>query len=291
MSEPVQKLAERFRGYLPVVVDLETGGFDHQTNPVLELACAFVGLQEGMLVPTAQHCWQVVPFAGAQIDPASLKVTGIDPSDPARNQQFEKDVLNELARMNRKEVCLGWGDYENSVAFYVELQFYAPDAGGQDRYVCTDQRNEDLFAFKKAPPNGKLLSPAEDRPYARGPQEVQLLNGKAEMQFSFNVINKDLNNAHKKKLFCLTAHCLNPYLNGRANFTATSVPFMIKRSLHNDLVKTDRWVLDETGTKVKVDKSLVTRLAPTRKLAFARKRKADEEPAEGPAEEDDSEGE
>ena len=211
--------------------------------------------------------------------------------DPKRYDVTEKDVLNELARMNRKEVCLGWGDYENSVAFYVELQFYAPGAGGQGRYVCTDQRNEDLFAFKKAPPNGKLLSPAEDRPYARGPQEVQLLNGKAEMQFSFNVINKDLNNAHKKKLFCLTAHCLNPYLNGRANFTATSVPFMIKRSLHNDLVKTDRWVLDETGTKVKVDKSLVMRLAPTRKLAFARKRKADEEPAEAPAEEDESEGE
>ena len=215
--------------------------------------------------------------------------------DPKRYDVTEKDVLNELARMNRKEVCLGWGDYENSIAFYVELQFYAPDAGGQGRYVCTDQRNEDLFAFKKALPNGKLLSPAEDRPYARGPQEVQLLNGKAEMQFSFNFINKDLNNAHKKKLFCLTAHCLNPYLNGRANFTATSVPFMIKRSLHNDLVKTDRWVLDETGTKVMVDKALVTRLAPTRKLAFAKKRKAFEvhfeAPAEGGAEEDESEGE
>ncbi len=101
MSEPVQKLAERFRGYLPVVVDLETGGFDHHTNPVLELACAFVGLQDGMLVPTVQHCWQVVPFAGARIDPASLKVTGIDPSDPSRNQQFEKDVLNEFFKLVR----------------------------------------------------------------------------------------------------------------------------------------------------------------------------------------------
>ena len=49
------ELSERFRGYLPVVLDLETGGFDHQANPILELACCFVQMQDDRRLLRAQR--------------------------------------------------------------------------------------------------------------------------------------------------------------------------------------------------------------------------------------------
>ena len=84
---------ERFRGYLPVVVDLETGGFDATSNPLLELACTFLDWNQNTLTLGESHCWQVQPFPGAVTDPASLKVTGIDPDDPGRGAEDEKVVL------------------------------------------------------------------------------------------------------------------------------------------------------------------------------------------------------
>ena len=84
---------DRFRGYLPVVLDIETGGFDAQSNPLLELACTFLEWEQGVLQPGATCLWNVLPFAGSVIDPASLKVTGIDVTSPDRNAQDEKVVL------------------------------------------------------------------------------------------------------------------------------------------------------------------------------------------------------
>ena len=62
---------------------------------------------------------------------------------------------------------------------------------------------------------------------------------------------------------------------------------MIKASLHNDLAKTDRWVYDDTGTKVTVEKSLVTRMAPSRRLAFAKKPAEEAEEAADESTEDE----
>ena len=84
---------DRFRGYLPVVLDIETGGFDAQSNPLLELACTFLEWEQEVLQPGATCLWNVLPFAGSVIDPASLKVTGIDVTSPDRNAQDEKVVL------------------------------------------------------------------------------------------------------------------------------------------------------------------------------------------------------
>lgn len=196
-------------------------------------------------------------------------------NDPKRYDVTEKDVLKDLSFVDKDERAKGWGVYENSLVFYLELQFYKPKSDDYDRYVCTDPRNEERRAFKTAPPDGKLLCPAEVRPYARGPQEITMLKGKAEAQFSFNehVHSKNLMKEHKDNLFCITVHCLNPYLNGRTNFSAMSLPFMIKKTLHNDLVRSERWVCSEVGTPVEADQALVTRMAPARKLAFAKERK------------------
>ena len=190
--------------------------------------------------------------------------------DPERYNVTEKDVLNDLRRIDQDEVKDGWGTYENAVSFYVELQFYGPD--DKFRHVGANPQEEDLNAFKKPPQNGKLLSPANSKPYADGAQEVELVNGRAELQFAFakGVTTKNLVTDKRARLFCLAVKCLNPYLNGRSNFETRSLPFIVKQTLHNDLSKSERWVVDDQGSKIAVDKALVTRMAPTRRLAFAK---------------------
>ena len=46
MSQPAMKYAERFRGFLPVVIDVETGGFDCERDALLEIAVIVVCMDE-----------------------------------------------------------------------------------------------------------------------------------------------------------------------------------------------------------------------------------------------------
>lgn len=94
-------MAQRFRGFLPVVVDLETGGFDPRVNPVLEIAAVQVRFQGAKLLPGQSWRRAVRPYAGAVSNPASLKVTGIDPADPGRAAVSETEALQELFRQVR----------------------------------------------------------------------------------------------------------------------------------------------------------------------------------------------
>jgi ribonuclease T len=100
------ELSERFRGYLPVVLDLETGGFDHQANPILELACSFLQMEDDRLLIKGQESWNVEPVEGLIIEPASLKVTGIDLEDPSRDAMDEETVLREFFSLVRSEMKL-----------------------------------------------------------------------------------------------------------------------------------------------------------------------------------------
>jgi ribonuclease T len=98
------KFSDRFRGYLPVVVDLETGGFSNTVNPILELACTFLQWQDDEISLGDQHCWNVTPFANSEIDPASLRITGIDLDDPDRQHFDEKVVLGEFFKLVRTKM-------------------------------------------------------------------------------------------------------------------------------------------------------------------------------------------
>ncbi len=98
------KLSERFRGYLPVVLDLETGGFDHRCHPLLELSCVLLQFRGDALTIKAQHSWHIEPYAGASIDPASLKVTGIDLDDPKREALAEDLVLKAFFKVVRAQI-------------------------------------------------------------------------------------------------------------------------------------------------------------------------------------------
>ncbi|WP_363797679.1 ribonuclease T [Lysobacter firmicutimachus] len=90
-------LATRFRGYLPVVVDVETGGFDWNKHALLEIAVQPLELDgDGRLVPGAVASAHVVPAPGTLIDPKSLEVTGIDIDHPFRDAKPERQALEQV---------------------------------------------------------------------------------------------------------------------------------------------------------------------------------------------------
>ncbi|MCJ7451197.1 MAG: ribonuclease T [Steroidobacteraceae bacterium] len=107
MSEELQEIgiSSRFRGFLPVAVDVETGGFNANTDALLELAAVVIEMTPfGELKPGATFRYHVQPFHGSRIDPASLAVNGIDPHHPLRPAMPEKEALTQLFREIRKAV-------------------------------------------------------------------------------------------------------------------------------------------------------------------------------------------
>lgn len=93
----LRKMSERFRGYLPVVVDVETGGFDWNRHALLEIAVVPIDLDEdGRLVPGETASAHLVPAPGTEIDPKSLQVTGIDLDHPFRLAKPEREALDHV---------------------------------------------------------------------------------------------------------------------------------------------------------------------------------------------------
>ena len=81
---PSQNIAERFRGFLPVVVDVETGGFDSRTDALLEIAAVILEMDfQGNLQIKETYSKNIDPFPGANVEQAALEFTGIDLYDPS----------------------------------------------------------------------------------------------------------------------------------------------------------------------------------------------------------------
>lgn len=97
-------MADRFRGFLPVVIDVETGGFDARVNPILEIAAVQVAYEDRELVIADRWSRAVRPFPGGRSDAAALRFTGIDPEDPGRAAVDETTAITELFRLVRNAV-------------------------------------------------------------------------------------------------------------------------------------------------------------------------------------------
>ena len=96
----------RFRGYLPVVVDLETGGFDSGQHALLEVAALTLEMEDGRLIAGGRHHWAVTPHPDMAVEEASLRVTGIDLADPRRAAMAvaESVAVRELFQVVRAEL-------------------------------------------------------------------------------------------------------------------------------------------------------------------------------------------
>jgi ribonuclease T len=101
-STAATRMAERFRGFLPVVVDVETGGFDAEHDALLEIAAVPLCMDDDgylSLQPTVST--HVEPFPGANLDPRSLEITGIDPGNPLRGALGERQALDHIFKTVR----------------------------------------------------------------------------------------------------------------------------------------------------------------------------------------------
>jgi ribonuclease T len=105
VAAPFPSMASRFRGFLPVVVDVETGGFDWNRHALLEIAVAPIDLDaQGQLVVGEVTSSHVIPASGTEIDPKSLEVTGIDIDNPLRGALHERAALDVVFAPVREAV-------------------------------------------------------------------------------------------------------------------------------------------------------------------------------------------
>ncbi len=96
---------QRFRGFLPVVVDIETGGVNAATDAMLQIAAVMVHMDEaGVLYTGETHTTHVQPFEGANLDPKSLEFNGIDPDHPLRMAIPEDEALRQIFRPIRETI-------------------------------------------------------------------------------------------------------------------------------------------------------------------------------------------
>ncbi len=104
-SEQAHPISQRFRGFLPVVVDVETGGLIPKTDALLDIASVLLRLDgDGWLRRGETHRFHVLPFPNANIEPAALEINRIDPNHPLRPAIPERDALQRVFREVRQEM-------------------------------------------------------------------------------------------------------------------------------------------------------------------------------------------
>jgi len=98
-------MAKRFRGFLPVVVDVETAGFNCETDALLEIAAVLLQLNaDGTPQPTRTLACHLQPFPGANLEAGALKFNRIDPYHPFRQAVPETEGLETIFNEIRTEV-------------------------------------------------------------------------------------------------------------------------------------------------------------------------------------------
>ncbi|TPV61817.1 ribonuclease T [Aestuariibacter sp. GS-14] len=104
MSHTKPQLVNRFRGYFPVIIDVETAGFNANTDALLEIAAVTLHMDEnGMLHPDQTYHAHIHPFEGANLEPAALEFNGIDPNCALRGAIDEDEAIKELCKTIRKQ--------------------------------------------------------------------------------------------------------------------------------------------------------------------------------------------
>lgn len=104
-DNPKFSIASRFRGFLPVVVDVETGGFNAKTDALLEISALTIGINDkGYVFPEDTISYHIKPFKGARIEQAAIDFIGIDPYHPLRIDYTEEKAMGEVFHMVSKAI-------------------------------------------------------------------------------------------------------------------------------------------------------------------------------------------
>lgn len=107
MGEQVKTIKERFRGFLPVVVDVETAGFDPHKNALLQVGVCLLRMDEqtGALYVGESFEVDILPFENAELCKDALKFIDMDdPYHPFRNAIEERAALEKIFQPIRREV-------------------------------------------------------------------------------------------------------------------------------------------------------------------------------------------
>lgn len=104
-SRAATPLGQRFRGFLPVVLDIETAGFNASTDAVLQIGAVLINMDEqGYLQPHKSLFYEIAPFEGSNLELAALEFNGIDPYAEARQAMDESTALGDLYKNIRRAV-------------------------------------------------------------------------------------------------------------------------------------------------------------------------------------------
>lgn len=104
-TKEFQQISKRFRGFYPVVIDIETAGFDTKCNPLLEIAAVTLKMDEqGFLGPQETFHYHIIPFVGSILEAAALEFTGIKPDNPFRFAITEHQALAQLFEKIQQQV-------------------------------------------------------------------------------------------------------------------------------------------------------------------------------------------
>jgi ribonuclease T len=104
-SKDKSPIAQRFRGFLPVVIDIETAGFNAKRDALLEIAAVTLEMDsDGFIYRKETFACHVEPFPGANLDSESLEFTGIDPYNPFRMAKPEHEALELIFKPVRRAI-------------------------------------------------------------------------------------------------------------------------------------------------------------------------------------------
>lgn len=100
----LNELSKRFRGFLPVIIDVETGGIEPKKDALLELAAISTKMNEqGLLEIDKTYHYHIKPFEGGNLNPEALAFNKIIPDHPFRFAINEKEALTQLFAAIKQE--------------------------------------------------------------------------------------------------------------------------------------------------------------------------------------------
>ncbi|QCI17020.1 ribonuclease T [Buchnera aphidicola (Aphis helianthi)] len=98
-------LSNRFRNFYPVVIDIETAGFNPKTDAVLEIALITLKMDKlGWLHKENTLHFHIKPFKGSIINADAIAFNKIDPFNPLRGAISEKLAIESILETVKKGI-------------------------------------------------------------------------------------------------------------------------------------------------------------------------------------------